>query len=196
MNNLLATFRLYLRISKVDEIARRYFVMNGFDGALTTLGIILGGYLVGGADAKVILSAGIGAGMAMSISGAWGAYMAERAERMRAIKELEEALFSDLNNSLIDKASKMAIMVVAIVDALAPILTTLISILPFAFVIWGLTSMDVALPVSAILNLVTLFFLGLFLGKISRSNIMIHGIIMMTAGLVTGALVFLLTLGF
>ena len=32
--------RVYLKVTKATGIARRYFVMNGFDGAMTTFGIV------------------------------------------------------------------------------------------------------------------------------------------------------------
>jgi hypothetical protein len=34
--------RVYLKVTKATGIARRYFVMNGFDGGTTTFGIVLG----------------------------------------------------------------------------------------------------------------------------------------------------------
>ena len=36
------SFRRDLALFSVGEIARRYFVMNAFDGALTILGIVVG----------------------------------------------------------------------------------------------------------------------------------------------------------
>ena len=40
--NPLSQFRLYLEITNTHGIVRRYFVVNGFDGALTMLGLIMG----------------------------------------------------------------------------------------------------------------------------------------------------------
>jgi predicted membrane protein (TIGR00267 family) len=76
--------------------------MNGFDGALTTLGVIMGAYIAGVLEIKLILSAGFGASLAMGISGATGAYMAEKAERVKSMKELEEAMFTTLNDTVIE----------------------------------------------------------------------------------------------
>jgi hypothetical protein len=70
----LKNFIKYSEISGVNEILRRYFVMNAFDGALTMLGIIMGAFLAGVIDPIVIIKAGMGAGLAMGISGAWGLY--------------------------------------------------------------------------------------------------------------------------
>ena len=47
LDNLRRKFKRYSEITQVDEIARRYFVMNAFDGCLTILGIIVGAYVAG-----------------------------------------------------------------------------------------------------------------------------------------------------
>ena len=96
LNLLLKKSKEYIEIAKVGEIARRYFVLNAFDGALTVLGIIMGSYVVGVKDPRVVIGASFGACLAMGVSGFWGAYMAERAERKRALKDLEMALFINL----------------------------------------------------------------------------------------------------
>ena len=193
LKRLLLNLRTNLQISKGDEIARRYFVMNGFDGALTTLGIILGVYFVDQLNAKIIISAGIGAGFAMGVSGAWGAFMAERAERIRNKKELEKALFTELDNSVITRASTTAIIVVSIVDALSPVLTTLLSLSPFFLSLFGIIDIVFATWLAIIINLSTLFFLGLFLGKVSKSNILINGILMVGAGGFTAMILYLIS---
>ncbi|MCP8307279.1 MAG: hypothetical protein H3Z53_00510 [archaeon] len=166
--------------------------MNGFDGALAILGVIMGSYVVGVRDAKIILSAGFGASFAMGISGAWGAFMAERAQRVKNIKELEQAMFTDLKNSIIDRASIVAVFWVALVDALSPIITAFIALSPFLLPFYGLVSLGNALIASIILNLTTLFILGLFLGRISKSSKITQGALMILAGIVT--LLFLLAL--
>ena len=82
--------RRYLRVTRAAGIVRRYFVMNGFDGAMTMLGITLGSWAAQVENAEIIVLAGIGACIAMGVSGFSGAYMAEKAERERHLKELEE----------------------------------------------------------------------------------------------------------
>ncbi|MBS7635721.1 hypothetical protein KEJ37_00005 [Candidatus Bathyarchaeota archaeon] len=59
-------------------MARRYFVMNGFDGAMTIFGIILGSWMVGVIKPEVILLAGLGACLVMGVSGFFGAFMVEK----------------------------------------------------------------------------------------------------------------------
>ena len=175
----------YSEITGVDEILRRYFVMNAFDGALTMLGIIMGAYLANVIDPVIIIKAGMGAGLAMGISGAWGAYMAERAERMRNMKKLEVHLFSNLEGTMIDKASKAAIMSVALVDGLSPLIATFIAIIPFFFAAYSAISIIDSIIISISLILCMLFLLGSFLGKVSGGRVIVNGAIMALAGIVT-----------
>ncbi|MCK5613316.1 hypothetical protein KAR91_66205 [Candidatus Pacearchaeota archaeon] len=166
--------------------------MNAFDGALTMLGIIMGSYMANIIDPKIIVKAGIGAGLAMGISGAWGAYMAERAERLKEMRELENAMFSNLEGTLIDRASKAATFSVALVDGLSPLMATFIAILPFFLAINSVISITSAILLSIVLILGMLFSLGAFLSKVSGGRILVSGSIMMLAGIVTFFLCLLL----
>jgi predicted membrane protein (TIGR00267 family) len=168
--------------------------MNGFDGALTTLGVIMGAYAAGHVQTILILTAGMGTSLAMGISGATGAYMAEKAERTRSMKELEDAMFAKLNNSIIERASNAAIYYIAFIDALAPIAASLISLFPFILALFGYLLPMEAFYISLILNGITLFILGVFLGRASRSNTILYGGLMVLAGFVTDFVMLLFSL--
>ena len=58
LKNLSRKVRVYLHITKASGIARRYFVMNGFDGAMTIFGIALGSWIAGVQKPEVVLLAG------------------------------------------------------------------------------------------------------------------------------------------
>ena len=183
--------RHLIELAEADEIARRYFVMNAFDGALTILGVIIGAFVGGAVDPKVIISAGVGASLAMGLSGGIGAYMAERAERERALKELEAHMFRDLQNTVIGRASRAAAYWVAFVDAISPATAALIPLFPLILAKLKLVPVDMAMLASIALNMATLFVLGAFLGRTSKENIWVHGMIMMGAGALVATLLFL-----
>jgi predicted membrane protein (TIGR00267 family) len=186
----------YMEIAKVGEIARRYFVLNAFDGALTVLGIIMGSYLVGVKDPHIVIGASFGACLAMGVSGFWGAYMAEKAERTRALKDLEMALFINLKNTLLEKASKIATLWIAFVDGISPTVVALSAITPFLLSYTSLISFETAFYASITIILTILFILGAFLGKISRENIFLHGIRMVVVGLAIAAIFIVLNIAF
>lgn len=184
----LGKFKSYIRVAKAGAIARRYFVMNAFDGALTILGVILGAFMAREVDPRVIIGAGVGASLAMGISGAMGAYMAERAERRRSLKELENQMFRNLDGSILDKASRAAALWIAFVDGLSPALAAAIPLIPFAMALAHIITVETGLIVSLTLNLLTLFTLGVFLGRVSEENVWIHGLLMVGAGILTALL--------
>ena len=191
----LKKLRSDLGLVKADEIARRYLVLNAFDGVLATLGIIAGAYLAGSSQARVIVIAGLGASAAMGVSGAWGAYLTERAERRRAIKELETALFASLQGSTIESASRTAVFLIALVDGLSPLATSLICLSPLIASSVGIMQLAAAVAASVALALVILFSLGVFLAKISQTNVLVQGASMILAGFLIFALVYLLAVG-
>jgi hypothetical protein len=77
---LLEKIRRYIRISGVAPIGRKYFIMNAFDGATTILGIGVGAYVVEIANEFWVILSGLGATLAMGLSGFAGSYMTKEAE--------------------------------------------------------------------------------------------------------------------
>lgn len=82
--------REYDKLANISEIARRYFAMNAFDGVLTIIGVLMGNLVAGVNSAQIVLSTGLTTSVAMGISGLWGAYLTESAERKRDLGELSK----------------------------------------------------------------------------------------------------------
>ncbi len=186
-------FRSYVRITEADEIARRYFVMNAFDGSLTMLGIILGTALTRVRDARIIIGAGVGASLAMGISGFFGTYMTEKAERKRKLKKLERAMVTSLDETVWDDASTFVTVWAAVVDGLSPALSAFFAVVPFIAAQLGFMGFDSAFLGSLILIMATLFLLGAFLGRVSDENIPLNGLRMLLVGALTGIVIWLLS---
>ena len=77
----LATLRHYHEIAEVGEIARRYFAMNAFDGVLTTIGVLVGGYFGNIDTARAIFVVVLTTAVGMGVSGFYGSYLVERADQ-------------------------------------------------------------------------------------------------------------------
>lgn len=178
-------FETYVEVSRVGEIARRYFVMNAFDGALTMLGFVVGSFLSGLKDPEVVVSGGLGASFAMGVSGFVGALLSEKAEREREIKELEKILFTKLKGtgSIVERANTIAVILAALIDASAPALAAIVSAAPFIYAMYFKISFFTAMTVSITLTLAIVFMLGFYLGKISGENPIKYGLVMVLAGL-------------
>jgi predicted membrane protein (TIGR00267 family) len=181
----------YNQIIGIAEIARRYFAMNAFDGVLTTIGVLAGNYLAGVRDLSIPIRTGIATSIAMGISGLWGAYLTESAERQRELTELEKISLIDQKDTSIGRASRFAVIIVSIVDGIAPALAALIVLIPlFLERIIGNPVLSYALAGGT--ALLSLFGLGLFLGKVSEKSLIGYGIKTLLAGLVAIAINFLL----
>ncbi len=176
----------------MTPIARRYFIKNGFDGSMTVLGIVVGSWAVGVARPEIIITAGLGAVLAMGVSGLFGAYMTEKAERKNQLQRLEAAMLTDLSNSIHSEASNFASVYAAVIDSTSPMLTAVISLIPFIFAEIGMLAIHDAYITSLILTLATLFSLGLYLGKIAKENIFLYGIQTVAFGLLIVGVIFLL----
>ncbi|MBL7118637.1 VIT1/CCC1 transporter family protein [Candidatus Bathyarchaeota archaeon] len=183
-------FDKFKEITDLDEIARRYFVINAFDGSMTMLGIISGVLFSNITDYRIIINSGLGACIAMGVS---GTYMSEKAERTRDLRELEDAMLTNLENSIISEASHFAAVFIALIDGVSPVIAGLVPLIPFFFARSGLLHFSLAVRASIALNLLTLFILGAFLGKVSGEGVLRKGIIMMTAGLTAAVLSVLLS---
>jgi len=177
-------FERFTGKNETAKIARRYLVMNTFDGILTVLGVVVGTYMAEGyTHPSVILSAGFGASLAMGISGLTGTYLIERSERSE-----KNQYGTDEQN--VDPHEESLFL--ALVDGLAPVFATLVAVIPFLLSLRNVISIEIAFSVSTIIILLELFSIGAFLGKIAGKNIIWHGLITLVVGAITFILISML----
>ena len=186
----IGTLREYHRIARVGEIVRRYFALNAFDGVLTILGVLVGSYFAKVHDAAAVITLSFTASFAMGLSGFYGAYMTEHAERKRALAELERSTLTSLEDTEIERASTYATFVVSFVDGASPFVAAAIAISPFF--LGGSANITSEFYAAFGLAFAELFGLGAFLGVISRERIVYSGIKMVTAGILCMAVGYLL----
>ena len=174
-----------------DEITRRAFINNAFDGALTLLGILMGNMILGEIRPKTVISTGFSTCLAMGMSGSFGRYFSERAERKRALRQIENDLFTDLAGSLIERESKKKVILISLVDGLSPALAAAIPLIPFFLAQAMIIPVSTSITSSFILEFLVLFFLGVFLGKISGEKIFLHGIMVVALGFMVSLIILL-----
>ncbi len=190
MPKFLDRIRNYFKISNVAPISRRCFVKNGFDGAMTALGIIIGAYISGATNPLWIISAGISVSIAMGLSGFFGAYITEESERSITLNNLEKSMLKKLDKSVIGRAKKVATLWVALIDGMSPFIIAMISLIPFILSVFNLLPFLYAFYSSIGIILIVLFLLGAYLGKVSKKSIIISGLKMLLAGLLLTILSF------
>lgn len=187
---MLERLRLLAQLTHAHNIARRYFVTNGFDGALTMLGLTMGFYSSGGVPTQIAINACLGAAIALAASGLASAYISEAAEREKELRELEQALVTDLRKSAHGRAAQLVPVLIAAVNGLAPLLIALLIISPLWAELAGIGLPIAPLELSIILSFVTLFLLGIFLGRVSGQFWLWAGLRTLLIALVTAGIVF------
>ncbi len=191
--NLLEQAGQLLRLTRSQDIARRYFVVNGFDGALAMLGLIIGFLVSTPAELSVVINVCLGTAIALGMSGVSSAYVSEVAERRRELGQLEAAMVTDLQDSAHGEAARRVPLLIALVNGAAPLVISLIILVP----LW-LAAAGIALPLSPlyasiIVAGVLIFMLGVFLGRIADISWLRSGVQTLLVALVTAALIYLFT---
>ena len=189
--NFISQVKFLLRITRSDDIIRRYFVVNGFDGALTMLGLIIGFILSATVDVSIIINACLGAAIALGVSGMSSAYVSEYAERKRTLGQLEDAMISNLHDSAHGEAARGVPLLIALVNGLAPFVISLLILTPLFLSNSGIVFLLSPLYISVAIALLLIFFLGVFLGKVSGVSWLRSGIQTLVIALLTSGLIYL-----
>ena len=191
--DLLRQVRLLLSISRTDDIVRRYFVVNGFDGALTMLGMIIGFMISAADDLVVVINACLAAGIALGMSGLSSAYVSEVAERKRALGKLEQAMITDLQDTAHGDAARWTPVWIALVNGAAPLFISLLILLPLWLSSAGLTLPLPPLQSAIVVALVLVFLLGVLLGHIAGISWLRSGLQTLLVAVITAGLIYLFT---
>ena len=186
IRDLRKKLKLATEMHDLLPIARRYFVIGAFDGALTIMGIILGAYAVGELSDRLVIVAGMAAGVALAVSSAVGAYEAERIESALQHKEIERAMLSSIEGTR-KQTAKIGNIVSAFIHGIAPLIASFIPLIPF-FILPEIEAMTAAI----IITLTFLFAMGAYLGSLLKEMILYTGLRFAAAGLITAILVFLI----
>lgn len=171
----------------IGPIARRYFVSNGFDGALTGVGVTVGAYLSGIDDGLTVISLGLGAAVGLTTSGVWSVWEIERAEMRAEIQDVEDAMLTDLSDTRVERERMSSQVVNALMSGLGPLLGLVVPLSPFLFEGALLTLLQATL-ISVGIAVGVLFAFGAYMASISRQRWYVAGIRMGLAGVVVAVL--------
>ena len=174
-----------------DEHARRAFANNAFDGALTFLGILMGNLVLIEFHPSTIIKIGLSTCLAIGMSGAFGRFLSERAERKRSLRQIEKNMFTDLSDSSLEREAKKKTVTISIIDGVSPALTAVIPLSPFFLAQASVISVNVSIVASFALVFIALFGLGIFLGKTSEENALLYGGLVVAVGFITSLIIFL-----
>jgi len=241
LKSLIKKWRKYSELSNLGIIVRRKFFNNAFDGALTCAGIVSGSFIIfipnpQSLSSAIIIITGLSTALAIGISGLWGAFLSEEAERKKKMTDLkkdmvifeedekgktnfkeidglnndEKEILEELeiqkamitpinlthsnnknslkennnnknNTSIIEQSERFATIVASLVDGGAPVLGSVLPLIPFFFGDLSLFHFIISYGVL----IAILIYLGIFLGKISGGGHVKYAMHLVTAGVVT-----------
>ncbi len=153
----------------------RYLIRGLIDGSLSTLGIVIGASIAIGLSpeaTRIIVAAGIGGGIANGLSNIIGAFAAEKTVAHKELERVEQAMLKRgaIKNSELHRETKKRILSSSAIDGLATISGSVIPVLPF-FILPALQALEWSVAVT----LALFFFLGIYIGRISRENLALSG---------------------
>ena len=190
MNRLRET----LKQESVGPIIRRFFINTLFDSTFMLLGIIVGSAFAGDAGLHIIIVTMLTTSIALGISTGVSVYEAESLEQEHKISDLEKALFTDLNDTSIQKTAKYIILLATIINFATPLVSCAVTITPFILATTGILHADIAGWISVALALSTLFGAGVYMGRIGKTNPYKKGLRMAAFGVLAFTIGFLLDL--
>ncbi|WP_435346724.1 VIT1/CCC1 transporter family protein [Haloarchaeobius sp. HRN-SO-5] len=183
MSSIRTRLRRLLAKEDVRAISRRYFISNGFDGTLTSIGIVVGSVLSGVPDGLTVVKIGLGAAVGLGTSAVWSVWEIERAETRAEILRIERAMLTDLDDTRIQREQAGARLLHAIMSGLGPLIGILVPLVPFLFEGTTLTMAEAAV-VGVSLGIGILAVFGAYMGSISGQRWYVSALRMGLAGLV------------
>lgn len=199
----LKNWRQYSEMSDLGIIARRKFFNNCFDGALTCAGIVSGIFIIflghpNRFTPQNVIVTGFATALAIGISGLWGAFLSEEAERRKKVLDMKKdmAMVEDIKdkkehqnkkrneneNSVLERAERFATIVASLVDGGAPVLGSSLPLVPFFF---GIYLSPLHFIFSYLILVALLVYLGIYLGTISGGGRLRYALHLVLAGIVT-----------
>lgn len=165
LERLVRRIRLIMSLTETSGIARRYFALNAFDGALIGLGAIFGFYISEMHDYKVALLTITAIAVGSAISGFSGAFISEKLEQEARVKRLEEAILTDLKDSIIYQASLTGSIIVSIINGFSSLISIFCVSAPYVICIYLSLGEVIGILSSIITFFVVLTALGYLFGK-------------------------------
>jgi len=187
VSSRLADLRELLKDEDVRSISRRYFISNGFDGTLTTIGIIVGSFLGGSQTSMEIVRVVAGGTVGLAASGVWSVWEIERAEKLAELKAVEEKMLTGLEGTRLHDRKGDARKINAAMSGLGPTIGMLLPIIPYFFVGVAL-SMFWATVAGVLIGVGLLFVFGAYMGNLSDQNWLVAGLRTGVVGLVVGGI--------
>jgi predicted membrane protein (TIGR00267 family) len=191
LRRIIKRLNLTFTLTETTDIARRYFSLQIFDGAMVGIGLVFGFHISGFHGYESLLRAIIPILIGIAISGYTGAFVSERAEQAYRIRRLERATLTEMSGTMLASVGTQATIFVSLVNSLSAVTATALVSTPYI-----LASALKALPehglyLSMIICLALLSLSGSVVGKTTGIGVLRTALQMAGAGVVAAALIIL-----
>jgi predicted membrane protein (TIGR00267 family) len=187
-DSLVRKIRAVLDEPETGPTMRRFFVNTMFDSTFVILGILIASAFSSEPNLRTVIVTIVTSSVALGISTGISVFEAETMEQSIKMREMERAMLTSLEDTHLHSISKMTIILVAVVNFCAPILSGTITLTPFLLV--GERDIQLAAYVSLGLAITILFVVGAAMGRAGQRNPWIQGARMAVAGVAAFLLCF------
>jgi len=146
------------------------------------LGVIVGSAFVSRPDLEVILGTLMTTSLALGVSSGVSVYEAEVLERERHIREMEDAMLTDLEGTRFEQSVRNVAIIVASINFSTPLLSCVVYIFPFLFSSLEMIGIRTAAWIAISTVLLSLLLVGTYMGRNGRRNAILTGVKMLALG--------------
>lgn len=172
--------RAVLEEPETGPTMRRFFVNTMFDSTFVILGILIASAFSSEPNLRTCIVTIITSSVALGISTGISVFEAETMEQSIKMREMERAMLTSLEDTHLHSISKLTIILVAVVNFTAPIMSGAITLTPFLLV--GENDIRLAAYISLALAITILFVVGAAMGRAGERNPWVQGARMAVAG--------------
>jgi len=177
----------------LHEIPARYTVLGTIDGVVGSLATVMGLHAAS-APSPLIITAGISIGIGLGISNGFGGLMAERTVEHMKLRKIEGAMLrkrGTLNKTKLARDVWKKLAIDTLTHGGFSFLGAIIPVIPFII----FNSSLLSAVFSFFLGIVSLFFLGVYSGYMTKESIVKSGLTMVLVGLLVTAITRIFELG-
>ena len=154
------------------------------------LGIIIGSALSSDPQYNIIITTLITSAIALAISTGSSVYEAESLEQGRRMSEIGRAMLSRMEDTSIGRASRTSIILIALVNSIAPLTAGAISVAPFLLL--PKSEVVLAAEIAISFSILLMFVTGFFMGRTAMKNPWLKGTRMAVIGIAAFAICYII----
>lgn len=166
------------------SIFRRYFILGMFDGIITSISVVFGGFLTSTADRELI-TVGLSGLIGVAVSSGANAFVVEERETTLQLEKLERQMMRSLKSTIYYTSFRASIWISVIVHGLSPLVGLLVI---YSYVVMrGFLGLGTSLLLSFIMLIASSFLYGENFSEKMKTSIYIT-----ISGIISIMIIFLL----